>query len=405
MLLRELFELPIDEAISLTTEKHRLVKELKELEKKKIGDLGFLTLEDDGIALRSIYGNRMLSKNASTKVLKSFLIEVIHIVYSSIEKELSEIFTDIVGSPVRAQFKDIKVGGSAGYDYIILNVPDSYQNTDRLKLQEQISDSGGMTWDDDTNTARIANIAEVYWMIQYYRFDDMKIIDHLHDLVPTKIHELVHIKQHITQSHRVQQGKKTEYRSPLADKNRFYQAISNIHNGTATDEDNKIYYASLQEIPAHAHNTALDIIEQIWFPNDPENISADVISDLYHSINQLIKMVKQITSKDTKYGSPMYYSSRLRYYNDTFNVPNNPELYTIYKRFIKLVYQELVNYINFWKSKLPKKAKVYPYDVYLNNRIIDTVVNVSTSADSVKKDLINHDNYDPNIIVIRRKGK
>ena len=83
----------------------------------------------------------------------------------------------------------------------------------------------------------------------------------------------------------------------------------------------------------------------------------------------------------------------------------NPTLYSIYKRFIKLVYQELVNYINYWKAKIPKQKKMYIYDVTLNNRVIDTVANLSNSADSVRDELINHDNYDPNIIVTRRKGK
>ena len=84
---------------------------------------------------------------------------------------------------------------------------------------------------------------------------------------------------------------------------------------------------------------------------------------------------------------------------------NYPTLYSIYKRFIKLVYQELVNYINYWKAKIPKQKKMYIYDVTLNNRVIDTVANLSNSADSVRDELINHDNYDPNIIVTRRKGK
>lgn len=405
MLLRELFEHPIDEAISLTTEKHRLTKALSKLDQQTIGDLGFLQMREDGIALKTIYGNRMLSKNAKTKVFKNFLIEVMHHTYRSLEVELGNIFTDIVGSPVKALFKELKVGGSAGYDYVTISVPDSYQDNDRLKLQTQVSDAGAMAWDDDSNTARISDIDEVFWMITHYPFEELTLMKHLHDLVPTKIHELVHIKQHLKQSHRVEQGKRTEYRSPLANKSRFYQAINNIHNGNASEEDLKIYYASLQEIPAHAHNAALDLIATIWFPEDAENLRPDLVGELYHSINQLINLVKKLTSTNDSYNTPAYYSSRIRYYNKTYNVPDNPTLYSIYKRFIKLVYQELVNYINYWKAKIPKQKKMYIYDVTLNNRVIDTVANLSNSADSVRDELINHDNYDPNIIVTRRKGK
>ncbi len=39
------------------------------------------------------------------------------------------------------------------------------------------------------------------------------------------------------------------------------------------------------------------------------------------------------------------------------------------------------------------------YDIYLNGKLIDTVYYTDSTAIEVKKDLVQHDGYSPNIVV------
>ena len=50
-----------------------------------------------------------------------------------------------------------------------------------------------------------------------------------------------------------------------------------------------------------------------------------------------------------------------------------------------------------------KKHKMKSFNVYLNKKLIDTVFDLSTNSEDVKKSLINHDGYNPNIEVKRVK--
>ncbi len=50
--------------------------------------------------------------------------------------------------------------------------------------------------------------------------------------------------------------------------------------------------------------------------------------------------------------------------------------------------------------------KHYPYDVILNGEAIDTVFySGSENPDDVKKSLVNHDGYDPAIVVYDRTSR
>lgn len=45
--------------------------------------------------------------------------------------------------------------------------------------------------------------------------------------------------------------------------------------------------------------------------------------------------------------------------------------------------------------------KTFGYNVYLNGKLIDTVFFTDYTVEEVEKSLINHDGYNPNIIVKR----
>ena len=46
-----------------------------------------------------------------------------------------------------------------------------------------------------------------------------------------------------------------------------------------------------------------------------------------------------------------------------------------------------------------KHTPINTFDVYLDNKLIDTVFDQETDPNEVKRALIDHDNYDPNISV------
>ncbi len=164
-------------------------------------------------------------------------------------------------------------------------------------------------------------------------------------IVSTFIHELVHVMQHGNQ---YKKGKNsTEYRSYLGKKDEF----KNLHSkawksnfdlpGDESKNYYKLYYSSPQEIGAHAHNIALQvIIDNIKEYVNPESITPE----------QYNKMKTWLEGSTI----PAYVDDYLRDYLDK----KNPEEYKIYKRYYKLVYQEVLNYIHSMFKKFIKANSV-----------------------------------------------
>lgn len=131
---------------------------------------------------------------------------------------------------------------------------------------------------------------------------DMSQIPSLEDMVQVFVHELVHVVQHLKQSHR----DTTEYRSYLTnDKKRFNDAIA-----SSSDEDAHLYYASPQEIPAFAH----DIVSNILKSMQGKNVSR---SDIQDAVRDRVGAM--------------------------FPNRNDPKVKKVYNRYLKLVYQELMD--------------------------------------------------------------
>ena len=61
-------------------------------------------------------------------------------------------------------------------------------------------------------------------------------------------------------------------------------------------------------------------------------------------------------SSTVEYNGFVITSDRLAYYRRVFNHPSDKKLYPVYKRFIKILYQELVNYAGYWVERLKNNS-------------------------------------------------
>lgn len=136
------------------------------------------------------------------------------------------------------------------------------------------------------------------------------------DLVSVTLHELTHVIQHDRQIKADRPG--LEYRSYLEpNKEKFHQVVARL--GDQNPEDYRLYQASPQEITAFAQQAA-DRIVRI------NNLAVDA---------EARKMIRK---------SPSEYIEDYTY--KKFNNPSNAREYAVFKRFNKLVYQFVMDYVD-----------------------------------------------------------
>jgi hypothetical protein len=128
------------------------------------------------------------------------------------------------------------------------------------------------------------------------------------------VHELVHAAQHTKQPDPTKPAYKT------------YMNKTPLSQLTADDNYAEYYYSSPQEIAAKAHDTVANIIEESR-RKDPAQY-----------LQQMVDEVKYIINRPQSSGYPI-----VDYYAETFK--RGTKYYFVYKRFIKLVYLEVVRYI------------------------------------------------------------
>ena len=132
-------------------------------------------------------------------------------------------------------------------------------------------------------------------------------------LTTTVIHEMVHIVQNWKQFKAGRNDK--QYRSYLVkDPEKFYQSTERLNTADEQPDDWKWYHASPQEIAAYAHTIALDIIKDY-------QLSAYNIDS-----NTIIAYVKQ-------------------HLKDSMPNPSTQQEVQIYRRYLKLAYQECMQYV------------------------------------------------------------
>lgn len=266
-----------------------------------------------------------LDKTINILLLRRFKARLSSLGISILKLDPSQYFN--------VDFDDMNVGGEAYYDYIKIN------KNYILKLAKLILDAimndlmNNDAIRDNDNNPIVPNVKYAAKVIKETDFDihNWKSADTINNLITTYIHELVHIKQH---SHQNPQ-KPTEYRSyATKDKEHFYSAIKNITQGNASKQDWKLYTASPQEIPAFAHNSALDIIHSITELNTDKITDVNDLKYYVEVLNDYIKGGR--FAKD-------YINKSMPYYSSTFNNKNSKD-FKVFKRFYKNVAVELMNY-------------------------------------------------------------
>lgn len=164
--------------------------------------------------------------------------------------------------------------------------------------------------------------------------------DTLTKLASTTVHELVHVLQHNKQE--IKGRPDTEYRSYLDKYKGEFDDIRTKHDAAekqgAIDSDLnnryfQLYTASPQEIPAFAHQAALEVIHAYGFDDtdNPQDLQLN-----YLESSDIINAVNKVTS-------------------NRFSKPKNPREAMVYKRYVKLVYLEVVRYVQGRLAQLQKK--------------------------------------------------
>jgi hypothetical protein len=154
------------------------------------------------------------------------------------------------------------------------------------------------------------------------------------NIVNTVLHELVHVIQHHRQTGRLS----TEYRSYL---DNMKGELFSLHDkskvtslgGTEKTRYYNLYLASPQEMAAFSNEMAMYIIRGYDLKNTQsvENIPKFSENDIINAVNSFI--------------------------HNRFRDPKNAKEYAVFKRYIKLVYQELDRYIDLLRKRLEQKKK------------------------------------------------
>jgi hypothetical protein len=142
------------------------------------------------------------------------------------------------------------------------------------------------------------------------RFYDFTGIPTVYEMINVILHELAHVVQDVRQVHR---GGETEYRSYLTKNPIFNDILEKMYKGAKlTDEEFRIYFSSPQEIAAHAHNIAADVVKKI-------GKSKPTAQAIQQAVNDLV--------------------------GKFFADKSDPRILKVYNRYLKLVYQQVMNHV------------------------------------------------------------
>lgn len=177
----------------------------------------------------------------------------------------------------------------------------------------------------------------------WWKYVESAISSLVLEFIATVIHELVHVLQHYPQLIKKRFG--TEYRSYL-DKNKgelqsmirkYKQEIKQGNVSPETEQRlSKLYYSSPQEIAAFAHNAAQNIIQSYGYA-DATTVDELQLKDL--DASDIIQAIDSITNKWVR----------------------NPQTYreaAVRKRYIKMVYQEIAQYLTHRLEQLKSQTSI-----------------------------------------------
>lgn len=312
-----LLELFISEKISLTHLKNPLRKNIESeildslhqiYYKEKKLDPGSRELADREVSLSHI-----------TPQVTEWLKEQLSV---RVSLAIEQVLKTVTGIDTSVSFSKMKTGGSASGRNI--NLSNKFVDDMADVLVAAVYD---LTLDYVESEDQLVST-----MFRVYKNADNHVVSsvdqNIDELISTVIHEMVHVVQHDAQ---FKIGRDyTEYRSYLdKDKGKFHDSVRKLSTGEYTDADYRLYRGSPQEIAAFAQEAALKFIN---------NSDIDNIEDI-------AQFRKEIPDS-------------LRWYVEKmFNNPQDRQEYSIFKRFHKLMYQEVIRYIDRLEKRRKKEAK------------------------------------------------
>jgi hypothetical protein len=171
------------------------------------------------------------------------------------------------------------------------------------------------------------------------------------------------------------------------------QSLNAKNHDSSTTKNYKssdAYYGKSIEIDAYAQSVASNILSDI-IKNNGKNTLAYA-----PEIQKFIELLK--SQKNVYRPNP-----NLEHYNaykEIFKKVSSKNDWNIWKRFNKKIIEKLSKYIDNYTLKNTSTK----FNVYLNDELIDTVwYDSSYDTDDLKRSLVNHDDYDPRIVVKRTR--
>lgn len=316
-----LFELFIAEKISLTHLKNPLKKEINSEILDSLHQIYYKESKLDPGARE--LATKQVSLSYIIPQVSEWLREQLSVRLSG---GIENILKTVTGRDVTVKFSKMKVGGTASGRTINLS--------DRL-LDDMTEKLAAMMYDSTLDRVEsedqiVSTMFRTYKAADSYMTDGIdRLVDELISII---IHEMVHIVQHDAQ-YKAGKWDSTEYRSYLSkDNEKFYGAVRRLTAGEHTAADYKLYRGSPQEIAAFAQQAALKYINDSGIDDIP-------------------------SSKDIAQFRKELPDSLHWYVESLFNDPANKAEYNVFKRFHKLLYQEVVRYIDRVEKKLKKEER------------------------------------------------
>jgi hypothetical protein len=167
--------------------------------------------------------------------------------------------------------------------------------------------------------------------LQDILINDLRDSNVITEMVRTFIHECVHVAQHLPQQQK--QLDRTQYRSYLQKSKEDFENAYEKQNGKYVNPDlmYRLHASSPQEIGAFTHNLAMEMIDELgWdeYTDNPEYIER---VDYIHLLGKV---------KDHLTNRGIY--------------PKTPAEVKVFRRYLKLVYQEVERYREWLLSKIEK---------------------------------------------------
>jgi len=316
-----LIELFVTEKISLTNLKNPLKREIEETILYCLHQIYYRESKlDPKIKAHADKNSTLKQVNAFIKPLLDKQLTLV------VAAALTELLKGITEVDVAVKFADITASGHASGRTIVLNT----KYTDDI-CKVTMGSLYDVALDSVENENDLVSVLFLtYKKADMYMFARSNLNTIIDNLISVIIHEMVHVVQHDKQ---YKAGRSTtEYRSYLdkgKDKTKFYNSLRKLSAGDHTAADYKLYRGSPQEIAAFAQEAALKFINDI----DMDNL-AD-INDLRKDLPNEMRM----------------------YIESLFNNPTNQTEHKVFKRFHKLMYQEVDRYMDAIEKKRKREAR------------------------------------------------